>query len=138
MTASPGPHRRVEVTADLRLDLDGQPVTLRGDGSELTLQVSDPATALDQVTGALLPRTDGKDLRSLRQLGRAADALHGAGLRLTVRGPQGPLIVLGGRFRAWSQILTGSGHVALGRVRALAPVARAVVVTAVKRRTKTR
>lgn len=75
---------RLEVEADLRLAVDGQPLRLAGAGRHLVLHV--------------------QDLRGLTRLGadpasvgarQLASALAGLGLTLDVVGPRGGLVVLG-------------------------------------------
>ncbi len=117
MTADPQRVRRLTVEANLRLDLGGQPARLTGSGSELTLQLTDPADALTHVGAALLPRAG---RLTPRRLGWLADRLQTAGLRLTVRGPGGPVLVLGREGQGLLRWLTRSRYVALGPPRAVA------------------
>lgn len=133
MTNDPVVVRRLRVEADLRLDLGGRPARLTGSGSELTLQLTDPADALTQVRAVLLPR--GVRLTP-RPLGALADRLQTAGLILTVRGPHGPLVVLGQQGPGPLRRLTGSPYVALGRAGAVALALATVVLRRLRRRSR--
>lgn len=131
MTKDPEVVRRLAVEADLRLDLGGRPARLTGSGRELTLQLTDPADALTQVGAALLPQAG---RLTPRRLGWLADQLRDAGLRLTVRGPNGPLLVLGREGPGLLRWLTRSRYVALGPPRVVARALATVVLRRWRRR----
>ena len=110
----------LSVVADLRLETEGQRIQLVGDGQSLVLHTDRPFALFAAINGAAL--TSAVNASSGRRgLARAADALHGAGLRVDVRGPSGVLISLGhGAGSRWGRLLTGSRAVALGPMRELA------------------
>jgi hypothetical protein len=133
VTEDPTAVRRLTVEADLHLDLGGRSARLTGSGRELTLQLSDPADALTHVGAALLPRAG---RLTPRRVGMLADRLRAAGLRLAVRGPGGPLLVLGQEGPGPLGWLTRSPYVAPGRPLALARVVAAVVLRRLRRRSR--
>lgn len=88
---------------------------------------------LPHVGAALLPRAG--RLTPLR-LGALADGLQTAGLRLTVRGPGGPLLVLGQEGSRPVRWLTRSSHIALGHPLAVARLLVRLVRRRVRRRSR--
>lgn len=127
------PPQAVEVEADLRLDVDGHAATLIGSGADLTLFCAEPSALLGQLSYAPVPvgvgRVDGP-----RTLGRAAAALDRAGLRLSVTGPGGAVLVLGrGQDSRVGRLVTGSRRARFGSTRALRPVVAAEVVRRAQR-----
>lgn len=128
------PSHAVVVEADLRLELDGHAATLTGSGTDLTLHCAEPAALLGQLSFAALPsgvdRIDGP-----RSLGRAADGLYRAGLRLSVTGPDGAVLVLGrDQDSRLGRLATGSRRARFGSTRTLRPVVAAEVIRRVQRR----
>lgn len=116
---------RLQVVADLRLDLDGRPATITGAGSQVHVRTVDPGRLWGQVVGAPLPagvdRSNGP-----RAVGQVANGLAAAGLTVTVEGPNGPLVVLGKGGRSIrGRLFTGSSHVRPGAIGALRPLALA-------------
>jgi hypothetical protein len=108
---------RTRVSADLsfRIELPGrEPVTgeLTGDGSDLTLSVSDPAAF-----------AGGADAASLRWV---ADELADVGVRLEVTDPAGVALVRIGDVRApwWQRPFTRSAHLRVAGVRGLLAAGR--------------
>ena len=133
MTQGPVVVRRLSVEADLRLELAGRPARLTGSGRELTLYLADPVDALSQVGLALLPRAG---RLTPRRLGLLADGLTAAGLRLTVRGPGGALLVLGQEGSRPVRWLTRSPSVALGSPLAVARMVARLVLQRLRRRSR--
>ncbi len=110
----------LSVVADLRLETAGQRIQLVGDGRSLVLHTDHPFALFAAINRTALPSAIGPSI-SRRGLGRAADTLHRAGLRVDVRGPGGVLVSLGrGAGSRWGRLLTGSRAVALGPARELA------------------
>lgn len=97
---------QLEVVADLEFHVDvpgRKPVdgTLRGDGRNLELRVSDPA--------AFAGRADSAAVKSF------ADSLALRGLTVTVVSGDSPLVTLGAtRTTWWQRRLTGSRHIRVG------------------------
>ncbi len=114
---------RLDVVADLTVDLDGVPATLTGGGGgRLVLASADPGALWAALTRAGLPAGAGR-VDAARALGRFADGLREAGVRLEVRGPRGELAVLGagvdsaaGRLGTGSSALRPGGPGVLGRL----------------------
>lgn len=113
---------RLEVVADLTLDVDGVPAVLIGSGDHLVLDAADPGALWSAVTRAALPAGVGR-VDAARALGRLADGLREAGVRLDVRGPRGALVTLGaGVESATGRLSTGSSALRPGGVRTLGPL----------------
>ena len=128
MTGDPPP-ARLEVEADLRLDLDGQAVTVTGTGAHVEVTLEDPSQALEQAISALWPRRGRTSVLGLvRRLGRGAEVVHAAGLSIIVRGPRGRLLTLGGRPSRLAGLITGSRQIRIGGLRAVAPLVRRLLV----------
>ena len=87
-----------QVFADLRMEVDGQRVHLVGDGRSLVLHVAEPLHMVSVVRRTSLPAAAAGS-SALRGLGRAADALRTAELRIDVRGPEGVLLLRLGERR---------------------------------------
>lgn len=114
---------RLEVTADLAVELDGVPATLTGRGGRLVLAADDPDALWSALARAGLPAGVGRVAAS-RALGRFADGLRDTGVRLDVAGPRGPLVSLGDGVRSGAGWLTtGSSALRPGGVRAVGPLA---------------
>lgn len=114
------PFGRLDVTADLTIDVDGVPAQLTGSGSRLVLTSSHPEQLLDAAAASMLPVGVG-EINGPRAVGRVADLMREAGVRLEVRGPQGAVATLGDDVRsAVGRVLTGSDAVSVGRPGALA------------------
>ncbi len=104
-----GPPSRLQVQADLRIDVDGVPARLTAEGDRLTLQSSRPERAW-AAAPALVGRAAGP-----RWVGRAADVLADAGLTVDVVGPQGVVVSLGdGVGSRLGRAVTGSSAVRPG------------------------
>lgn len=113
---------RLDVTADLAVEVDGVPATLTGSGGRLVLSASDPVALWSAVVSSDLPAGFGR-VDGPRSLGRIADGLREAGVRLDVRGPRGPVVALGaGVTSAAGRLSTGSSALRPGGPRALAPL----------------
>ena len=142
------PFGRLDVEADLQMDVDGTRAYLHGRGSQLTLSSSHPervwAAAVASVLPAGLVVAGGP-----RAVGRIADQLSAHGVRLDVTGPQGVLASLGaGVSSPLGLVATGSRAVRPGRPvaltslawrarpRELAALGAAVVAAALVRRTR--
>lgn len=124
MSHAEGPGRRagqgdrLHVQADLSLDIDGVTARLTGDGGLLTLRTSHPERVWASALGASLPMGGADDPRSV---GRIADALADAGLRVDVVGPQGVVVSLGaGVDSRAGRIAAGSAAVGPGSPKAVA------------------
>ncbi|MCS5498103.1 hypothetical protein NY547_12705 [Cnuibacter physcomitrellae] len=85
--------------------------TITASGSEVRITVSDPS------------RLPGNGRRTLAELSTVAEALASRGISVRLEGPDGPIIQLGdvGRSRL-QRLVTGSPHIRLGTVAALAPL----------------
>ena len=117
------PFGRLDVTADLSIDVDGVSATLTGAGSRLLLTSSHPERILDAALASMLPVGVG-EISGPRAVGRVADLLREAGVRLEVRGPQGTVAEIGDDVRSGTgRVLTGSDAVSVGRPAALAALA---------------
>lgn len=123
------PFGRLDVTADLSIDLDGVTgvtgVTahLTGSGSRLVLTSAQPERLLDAALASALPAGVGQ-ISGPRAVGRVADLLRDAGVQLQVRGPQGTVATIGDDVRSpTGRVLTGSDAVSVGRPGALAALA---------------
>jgi hypothetical protein len=113
---------RLDVTADLVLSVDGVPATLTGSDGRLVLESADPAALWSAVVTSDLPAGIGR-VDGPRGLGRLADGLRDAGVRIDVRGPRGPVASLGaGVTSAVGRVSTGSSALRPGGPRALAPL----------------
>jgi hypothetical protein len=118
VTTDPG--QSLSVVADLRLETAGQRIQLVGDGQSLVLHTDHPFALFAAINRTARPSAIGPS-SGRRGLGRAADALHRAGLRVDVRGPGGVLVSLGhGAGSRWGRLLTGSRAVAVGPAREVA------------------
>ncbi len=121
---------KLHVVADLAVEVDGVPATLTGDGNRLVLEATDPGALWSAVAHAQLPAGVGR-VDAARALGRLADGLRDAGVRLEVRGPRGELVALGDGVRsAAGRVTTGSSALRPGGPRALGPL----VLTDLRRR----
>lgn len=121
---------RLDVVADLALEVDGVPATLTGSGGRLVLEATDPGALWSSLARAPLPVGVGR-VDAARALGRLADGLRDAGIRVEVRGPRGELVALGDGVRsAAGRITTGSSALRPGSPRALGPL----VLTDLQRR----
>jgi hypothetical protein len=110
----------LSVVADLRLETAGQRVQLVGDGQSLVLHIDHPRALLAAVNRSSPPSAAGVAARR-RSIGRVADTLDRAGLRLDVRGPAGVLLRLGEGVGSRSgRLLTGSRAVTIGPAREVA------------------
>ena len=113
---------RLDVVADLTVDIDGVPGTLTGSGGRLVLETADPRALWSAVTRASLPAGVGR-VDAARALGRLADGMREAGVRLEVRGPRGPLVALGDGVRSVTgRMTTGSSALRPGGAGALGPL----------------
>ena len=85
--------------------------TVTAAGSEVRVFVSDPS------------RLPGRGRRTLGELSTLADALASRGISVRVEGPDGPILHLGDVKRSVLQrAVTGSAHIRLGSVAAVAPL----------------
>ncbi|MHA3701712.1 hypothetical protein ACXR2U_05965 [Jatrophihabitans sp. YIM 134969] len=128
------PTNRTTVQADLRLEIDGRPVAVTGDGDHLRVEVSDPAAVAAVLSSTALPA--GLPRASVRgAVRRAADVLAASGVTVTVVGPAGRLVTLGARARTGraTRFLTGTEHLDLGAWSAVGPSARPVLASAWQR-----
>ncbi len=117
------PFGRLDVTADLAIEVDGVTAHLTGASSRLVLSSTHPERVLDAVVSSVLPVGVG-EVSGARAVGRVADLLHEAGVRVEVQGPRGTVAVIGDDVRsATGRVLTGSDAVAVGRPGALAALA---------------
>jgi hypothetical protein len=118
---------RLDVTADLRIEVDGTQATLVGSGDRLVLETTDPGAFWSALLRAELPAGVGR-IDAARALGRIADGLRDAGVRVDVRGPRGRLVALGAGVRSPAGRLgTGSSALRPGGPRALAPLVLATL-----------
>jgi hypothetical protein len=107
------------VSADLRLESEGQRVHIVGDGTSLIVHSSDPLRLWSAMTSSALPSGVGR-VSGPRAAGRAANALRDAGLRVDLTGPNGVLVALGdGAGTPAGRALTGSDSVGFGSLRAV-------------------
>ncbi|MCJ1708360.1 FHA domain-containing protein [Microbacterium sp. VKM Ac-2923] len=85
--------------------------TITAAGSEVRIVVSDPA------------RLPGNGRRTLTELSTVADALASRGISVRLEGPDGPILHLGDVKKSVLQrAITGSRHIRLGSVGAVAPL----------------
>ena len=113
---------RLDVTANLTVELDGVPATLTGHGGRLVLAADDPGALWTAVTRAGLPSGVGRLVAS-RALGRFADGLRDTGVRIDIAGPRGPLVSIGDGVRSGAGWLTtGSSALRPGGIRAIGPL----------------
>ena len=110
----------LSVSADLRIESDGQRAHLVGDGGSLILHTDQPLQFWSSINHAALPSGVGR-VSGPRALGRVAGALDDAGITLDVTGPDGVLVRLGdGAGSRLGRLVTGSSAVGFGSVRLLA------------------
>jgi hypothetical protein len=111
--------RSLSVSADLRIQSDGQRVHVVGDGTSLIVHSSDPLRLWSAMTSSAVPSGVGR-VNGPRAAGRAANALRDAGLRVDITGPNGVLVTLGsGAGTPAGRVLTGSDSVGFGSLRAV-------------------
>lgn len=85
--------------------------TITAAGSEVRIVVSDPS------------RLPGNGRRTLTELSTVADALASRGISVKLEGPDGPILHLGDvKQSALQRAITGSRHIRLGSVGAVAPL----------------
>lgn len=85
--------------------------TVTAAGSEVRVKISDPA------------RLPGNGRRTLSELSTVADALAARGISVCVEGPDGPIVHLGDvKSSLLQRVVTGSPHIRLGSVGAVAPL----------------
>ncbi|MFN3949208.1 FHA domain-containing protein [Microbacterium sp.] len=85
--------------------------TITAAGTEVRIVVSDPS------------RLPGNGRRTLAELSTVADALASRGVSVTLEGPDGPILQLGDVKKSRLQrVVTGSSHIRLGSVSAIAPL----------------
>ncbi|MET4096763.1 FHA domain-containing protein [Arthrobacter sp. UYCu712] len=109
---------RVRIDADLEFSLT-EP---SGGGTSGSVQAAETEV---RVTFSSLDPSMVQRMPSLRQVRPLAKMLAEKGLTIVVEGPQGPIVSLGAINRTGAQrLLTGSAHIRLGKVGALAPFAK--------------
>ncbi len=85
--------------------------TITAAGTEVRIVVSDPS------------RLPGNGRRTLTELSTVADALASRGISVRLEGPDGPILHLGDvKKSALQRAITGSAHIRLGSVAAVAPL----------------
>ncbi len=85
--------------------------TITAAGSEIRIVVSDPS------------RLPGNGRRTLAELSTVAEALASRGISVKLEGPDGPILQLGDvKSGALQRVITGSKHIRLGSVAAVAPL----------------
>jgi len=85
--------------------------TITAAGSEVRVVINDPS------------RLPGNGRRTLAELATVADALAARGISVRVEGPDGPILHLGDvRSSVLQRVVTGSAHIRLGSVAAVAPL----------------
>ena len=85
--------------------------TITAAGTEVRIVVSDPS------------RLPGNGRRTLAEMSTVADALASRGISVTLEGPDGPILQLGDvKSGALQRVITGSKHIRLGSVSAVAPL----------------
>ncbi|SDO30238.1 hypothetical protein SAMN04487848_0277 [Microbacterium sp. ru370.1] len=85
--------------------------TITASGTEVRIVVSDPS------------RLPGNGRRTLAELSTVADALASRGISVKLEGPDGPILQLGDvKSGALQRVITGSKHIRLGSVAAVAPL----------------
>lgn len=111
---------RLQVQADLTIEVDGTTSHLSTDGDRLVLESSHPERVWASFLASALPAGVG-DLNGPRAVGRVGDGLAEAGLRLEVTGPAGTVAHLGqGVNSRAGRVLTGSSAVGPGAPGAMA------------------
>ena len=108
MTPEGGPP--LEVTADLRLEVDGVPVRVEASGSEIAVRSLDVRRLFAAVRVAGGAATQGSPGRA--ELARVADTLAGHGLTARLEGPAGRVLSLG------ADVDSAAGSALLGTRRA--------------------
>ncbi len=96
-----------------RGDADSPPFegTVTASGTEVRIVVNDPS------------RLPGNGRRTLTELSTVADALASRGISVKLEGPDGPILQLGDiKSGALQRVITGSKHIRLGSVAAVAPL----------------
>ncbi|MEW1708489.1 FHA domain-containing protein [Microbacterium sp. NPDC089190] len=94
-------------------DADSPPFegTVTASGTEVRIVVNDPS------------RLPGNGRRTLTELSTVADALASRGISVKLEGPDGPILQLGDiKSGALQRVITGSKHIRLGSVAAVAPL----------------
>ncbi|KEP74602.1 hypothetical protein HR12_07155 [Microbacterium sp. SUBG005] len=85
--------------------------TITASGTEVRIVVSDPS------------RLPGNGRRTLAELSTVAEALASRGISVKLEGPDGPILQLGDvKSGALQRVITGSKHIRLGSVAAVAPL----------------
>jgi hypothetical protein len=85
--------------------------TITAAGTEVRIVVSDPS------------RLPGNGRRTLAELSTVAEALASRGISVKLEGPDGPILQLGDvKSGALQRVITGSKHIRLGSVAAVAPL----------------
>ena len=85
--------------------------TITASGTEVRIVVSDPS------------RLPGNGRRTLAELSAVAEALASRGISVKLEGPDGPILQLGDvKSGALQRVITGSKHIRLGSVGAVAPL----------------
>lgn len=85
--------------------------TITAAGTEVRIVVSDPS------------RLPGNGRRTLAELSTVAEALASRGISVKLEGPDGPILQLGAvKSGALQRVITGSKHIRLGSVSAVAPL----------------
>jgi hypothetical protein len=106
---TPGDDRALDVTADLRVEVDGVPVRVRASGSEIAVTSADVRRLFAAVRVAGGAATEGPPGRA--DLARVADTLAGHGLTARLDGPAGRVLSLGAAVdSAAGSGLLGSRH----------------------------
>ena len=104
------PERALEVTGDLRLEVDGVPVRVEASGSEISVRSPDVRRLFAAVRVAGGATTQGAPGRA--ELARVADTLAQHGLTARLEGPAGRVLSLG------ADVDSGAGSALLGTRRA--------------------
>jgi hypothetical protein len=121
---TPGDDRTLDVTADLRVEVDGVPVRVRASGSEIAVTSADVRRLFAAVRVAGGAATQGSPGRA--ELARVADTLAGHGLTARLDGPAGRVLSLGAAVdSAAGSGLLGSRHARVhpaGALRSSGPV----------------
>ncbi|MGY1653969.1 MYXO-CTERM sorting domain-containing protein [Geodermatophilus sp. SYSU D01119] len=125
---TPEDDRRLEVTADLRLEVDGVPVRVEASGSEISVTSDDVRRLFAAVRVAGGAATQGSPGRT--ELARVADTLADHGLTARLDGPAGRVLSLGADVdSAAGSAFLGTRRARLhpaGAVRSSGPVPAAV------------
>ncbi len=100
----------LEVTADLRAEVDGVPVRVQASGSQIAVRSTDLRRLFSAVRLAGGAATQGPPGRA--ELARVADTLAGHGLTAHLEGPGGRVLSLG------ADVDSGAGSALLGTRRA--------------------